>query len=159
MTDASLLGWCAHCEGYLAQGQWNLQESSWSINRLEMRAIILVLQRSCPWLQGKAVQQTDKATTVAYINWQGGTSSMCLEAEAEALLTWAEEHLQALLAAHAAGTDSVTADYLSLVHMDPGEWMLCQEEVLQVVRRWGMPIMDLMVTFATSKVSLFFSRR
>ena len=42
-TDASLLGWGAHCEGTEFGGLWTEEESLEHITTLEMRAVRLVL--------------------------------------------------------------------------------------------------------------------
>lgn len=42
-TDASLSGWGAHTDKRLAQGVWSIEEQTYSINLLELRAIKLAL--------------------------------------------------------------------------------------------------------------------
>lgn len=40
MTDASLLRWGAHLDGNMVQGTWSKQEIQYSINWLELKAIL-----------------------------------------------------------------------------------------------------------------------
>lgn len=128
--------------------------------RLDTEPVRLTLQEFHPLLHLKAAWVfSNNATTVAYINRQGGTGRTKLESEAEMLLSWAETYLQAILAAYMASTENVTADYLSRVRLDPGRRQLNQAVFEQIVRRWGAPVMDLMATFASAKASRFYSQR
>lgn len=51
--DACLVGWGAHLEGKLLQGHWSTQESRFSIDLLELRAIRLALLGFQPYLGNK----------------------------------------------------------------------------------------------------------
>ncbi|XP_029441229.1 uncharacterized protein LOC115080906 [Rhinatrema bivittatum] len=135
-TDASLYGWGAVCLRSSVQGTWSPTEATWSINRLETRAVRLALREFLSLVRGRAVRiLSDNATTVAYINRQGGTRSLPVAAEARQLMAWAERHLQCIAASHIAGVEN------------------------EICARWGTPVLDLMATYKNAKAPRFFARR
>lgn len=69
--------WGAHCQGRIAQGQWNLEETKNSISWLELRAARLALQTFHRSLsQRHVLVRTDNMTTKAHISHQGGMRSL-----------------------------------------------------------------------------------
>jgi hypothetical protein len=87
--DASLQGWGGYLHGNwntLVQGAWSAQERSPHINILEWRAIRLTLQGLEPQILGKSILlESDNATSVAYVNKQGGIHSLSLNKEVRLL--------------------------------------------------------------------------
>ncbi|XP_061468992.1 uncharacterized protein LOC133378217 [Rhineura floridana] len=91
-TDASLLGWGAHCQGQHVQDRWSITEATRSINWLELRAAHLALRYFAPILPFTDVLiHTDNTLTRAYLIKQGGTRSRALNLEATSMLLWAEK--------------------------------------------------------------------
>ncbi|XP_029460045.1 uncharacterized protein LOC115092844 isoform X1 [Rhinatrema bivittatum] len=144
----------------LCSGPVVTSESRWSINHLETRAVCLALRSFLALVWNRSVRiLSDNATTVAYINSQGGTRSRLVAAEADQLLAWAERNLQHIAVSHIAGVDNIQADFLSRQQLDPGEWELSEEAMQLLIRRWGVPRLDLMATRANAKAARFFSCR
>ena len=80
-TDASLLGWGGVCGTRMVSGDWSHLPTILHINQLEFWAVFLSLQHFRNLLVGRAVLiQTDNVTVAAYINRQGGTHSIPLNA-------------------------------------------------------------------------------
>ncbi|KAJ1121781.1 hypothetical protein NDU88_000300 [Pleurodeles waltl] len=89
VTDASLQGWGAHLGPFQAQGLWSDKEKQYHINLLELRAVHLALKSFIPLIQGKTLLiQTDNTTTMYYLNKQGGTRSLPLSRESQAIWHW-----------------------------------------------------------------------
>ncbi|XP_013907147.1 PREDICTED: uncharacterized protein LOC106537516 [Thamnophis sirtalis] len=152
-TDASLLGWGAHCQGHLAQGRWTQREAAHSINWLELRAARLALRKFASLVRGAHVLlMTDNVATKAHINRQGGTRSKALMLEAEALGRWAERHLASLSADHISGVSNREADWLSRQRIDHSEWRLHPDLFQQIVRRFGKPQVDLFATHSNTQL-------
>ncbi|XP_030043520.1 vesicle-associated membrane protein-associated protein A [Microcaecilia unicolor] len=96
--------------------------------------------------------------------WQLPTStdraelSRALHSEASRILSWGEQHLQLLLAAHIAGQHSVEADFLSRHLLDVAEWEL-SDNAFRLICWWNLLEVNLMVSCQNVKVSQFFGRR
>jgi len=72
-TDASKLGWGAHCNGVTAQGIWTQQEQLKHINYLELTAANFAVQAFTKDKSKLRVHlRADNTTTVAQINKKGG---------------------------------------------------------------------------------------
>ena len=88
-TDASNEGWGAHLGDFTARGGWSSMESLLHINYLEMKAVLLALQRCEHLCRDQIVLvATDNTTVVSYINKQGGMRSGSLCAVLLRLLSW-----------------------------------------------------------------------
>ncbi|XP_058020134.1 uncharacterized protein LOC131188700 isoform X1 [Ahaetulla prasina] len=158
-TDASLIGWGAHCQDQVIQGSWSRGETKKSINWLELRAARLVLRHFRHCLRDRHVLLlTDNITVKAHINRQGGTRSRGLMAEADRLCRWAERNVISIRAEHIAGIDNVRADWLSRAPLDPAEWRLDPELFKEIVRRFGQPVIDLFASPANHQLPRYFSR-
>lgn len=158
-TDASLSGWGARLEQHLAQGTWSTTERTFSINRLELRAIRLALihfEDSIQWHH--ILIQTDNTTAKAFINRQGGTKSRGLMREASSLLQWAEVHLSSIKAEHLPGVLNLEADWLSRRTVDEGEWSLHPQVFHLITSVLGNPAIDLFASPENHQVPAFLSR-
>ena len=92
-TDASKVGWGAHCQFGHASGLWSVQFQRNHINFLELMAVFLALKEFLPHLAGRWVTvSSDNTTSLAYIRNQGGSFSRKLSLLAEELLLWAHSH-------------------------------------------------------------------
>ena len=78
MSDASLQGWGALCNGIQIRGPWSPYEQTHHINCLELLAVTLVIQTFTKGKSGIAVLlKMDNTTAVAYINRRGGQYHQC----------------------------------------------------------------------------------
>lgn len=94
--NASLESWEAHLETQTAQGLWSPKERAHGVN-LELRVVKLFLQ----WFhttveENHILIQSDSMTAVAYLNNQGGKTSLVLHVEAVEIMRWMEQFLLSL---------------------------------------------------------------
>ncbi|XP_069827931.1 uncharacterized protein [Dendropsophus ebraccatus] len=157
-TDASRLGWGAHVQDLLFQGRWGELTRQNSSNFRELKAVYKALKaaRDHLWHQHVKVY-SDNATTVAFINHQGGTRHRPLQFLARKIFGWAELHLLSLSAVHLKGSQNIVADFLSRQEIHPGEWSLNPEVFQTLISKWGVPEVDLFATRKNTKVKRFFS--
>ena len=100
----------------------------------------------------------DNSTVVAYVNKQGGTISRSLCSLTSQLLRWTESLDIHLDARYLPGQSSVLADLLS--HQDQvigTEWSLHLQVARDLLRCWGSPLIDLLATSLSAKLSQYCS--
>jgi hypothetical protein len=159
-TDASEIAWGAHKDELELSGRWTPQERQLHINVLELKAVTNAFEiwsaRAPPgtrWLV-----YTDNTTVVAHINKQGGTKSISLCLEAEALIILAFNREQYLRARHLPGRLNVIADALSRPDRILGtEWSLSPDVFRDICRQLGTPNIDLFATSRNNKLPVFCS--
>ena len=157
-TDASSWGWGAHAEELRAQGSWNHQQRRASSNYRELSAVGEALVAFEERLRGREVLVlSDNATTVAFLNRQGGTRSHSLLALSLRILGWVEQRVPSLLAVHIRGSLNLEADFLSRQPILQGEWELCPETFSWSCQQLGHPEIDLFARKGNRKVNKFFS--
>lgn len=157
-TDSSLVGWGATYEGRCVSGRWPPHLQDAHINYLELMAVLLALKHFLPLIRGQHVLvRSDNTTTVAYINRQGGTRSLCLHRLAHRLLTWSASRFLSLRATHIPGALNSGADLLSRGNPLYGEWTLHPQVVKQIWQRYGEAAVDLFASRENAHCPLFFS--
>ncbi|XP_061466244.1 pleckstrin homology domain-containing family A member 7 isoform X3 [Rhineura floridana] len=158
-TDASLIGWGAHCNSQYVQGVWSNTEQSQSINWLELKAVHLALchfQSLFPLHH--VLIRTDNMCVKSHLNRQGGTRSRPLQDLASLIFVWAEQHLQSLKAEHLRGIWNVTADWLSRQQVFPGEWKLHPAIFHRLQCRFGALSVDLFASSRNCRLPRYFAR-
>lgn len=122
-TDASAIGWGAHCAGEMAQGFWNTRIKYKSSNYRELMAILMAMYTFARKLKGQTVKiYTDNICASAYVAFQGGSSKELTQI-ATAIWSIALEFNITILIAFIAGQDNTLADRLS--RLNPAyEWKL-----------------------------------
>ena len=79
ISDASLQGWGATCNGVWTRGPWSPQEQTLHINCPELLEATLAVQTFAKERSGITIfLKLDNTTAVAYINRMGGTVSSML---------------------------------------------------------------------------------
>ena len=74
LSDVSMQGWGATCQGKSTNGKWSSQESIQHINLLELKAAFLALKTFLKNQSHKVVLlKLDNSAAVAYLNNKGGT--------------------------------------------------------------------------------------
>jgi len=159
-TDASTLGWGGHIASSVVSGQWSDLEKSYHINLLELLAVEKSLHHLIYSVEGKIVQvKSDNATTVAYINKQGGTKSPSLCLHTRRLLLWCISHNIALTAVHIPGSENALADNLSRgISLAPTEWSLTRPIAQQVFNHMWTPTIDLFASRSNFQLPVYCSR-
>ncbi|XP_045133325.1 uncharacterized protein LOC123517379 [Portunus trituberculatus] len=143
--DHNLRCWGASILHDSVSGVWATHELSLHINLLELKAIRLGLLHFKEHVRGQTVAVfSDNATALSYLAKEGGTRSGSLNAEAQAILQWAEDHAVRILTQFAKGSANVLADCLSRQdQIISTEWTLHQEVCNLLWRLWSYPTVDL----------------
>ncbi|XP_061482234.1 uncharacterized protein LOC133384332 [Rhineura floridana] len=158
-TDASLLGWGAHCNSQFVQGVWNTAEQTQNINWLELKAVHLALLHFQSLFHlDHVLIRTDNTCAKSHLNRQGGTRSRPLQSLASIIFDWAEQHLQSLKAEHLRGIWNFTADWLSRQQVFPGEWKLHPTVFHLLQRRFGPFSVDLFASSRNCQLPRYFAR-
>ncbi|XP_045130668.1 uncharacterized protein LOC123515846 [Portunus trituberculatus] len=158
-TDASTVGWGASILHDSVSGVWATHELSLHINLLELKAIRLGLLHFKDHVRGQTVAVfSDNATALSYLAKEGGTRSGSLNAEAQAILQWAEDHAIQILTQFVKGSANVLADCLSRQdQIISTEWTLHQEVCNLLWRFWNYPTVDLFATRLNFRLPNFIS--
>ncbi|KAI7810946.1 reverse transcriptase/ribonuclease H/putative methyltransferase [Triplophysa rosa] len=158
MTDASLQGWGAVCNGHAVSGRRTGPRLHWHINCLELWAVLLALKRLQPFVQGRHVLvRSDSTAAVAYINHQGGVRSRQLTRLARCLLLWSQQVISSLRAIHIPGDLIQTADRLSRQWSPRGEWRLHPHAVQLIWEQFGQAQVDLFASPDSTYCPLWYS--
>ncbi|KAK3864567.1 hypothetical protein Pcinc_029750 [Petrolisthes cinctipes] len=154
-TDASNLGWGASVLHDSVSGLWTPHKRSLHINLLELRAVRLGLLHFREQVHGKTVAVfSDNTTALSYLAKEGGTRSGSLNAEAQTILQWAEDHAIQIVTQFVKGSSNVLADCLSRQdQIISTEWMLHQDICSQLWRLWSYPTVDLFATRLNFRLS------
>lgn len=157
-SDASAMGWGAHCNGHLAQGRWKNKKREVS-NIIELRAAFQALKAFQDQIRGASVTiQMDNKAAVAYIHHQGGTQNQALLTEVSPIMNWAQQNLTNLTAVYIPAPQNYLADTLSRKMLDKNEWALNQMVFQRICNQWGQPDLDLMASPTNSKCRRFLAR-
>ncbi|XP_045101307.1 uncharacterized protein LOC123498206 [Portunus trituberculatus] len=158
-TDASTVGWGVSILHDSVSGVWATHELSLHINLLELKAIRLGLLHFKDHVRGQTVAVfSDNATALSYLAKEGGTRSGSLNAEAQAILQWAEDHAVRILTQFVKGSANVLADCLSRQdQIISTEWTLHQEVCNLLWRLWNYPTVDLFATRLNFRLPNFIS--
>ncbi|KAF7247669.1 Macrolide export ATP-binding/permease protein MacB [Varanus komodoensis] len=158
-TDASLMGWRAHCANLLTQGTWQAHKKTEHINILELLAVFKALRSFEPTLLNRSIQVASyNVVTVFYINKQGGTKSVLLAHLALQIWKWCIPRGITLLMVHLAGVDNEEADTLSRKMSSTHKWELDDRICRDLFTRWGTPSLDLFATAINLKCRTYCSR-
>ena len=159
VTDASNVGWGAHLEDQLIQGQWSPAEKVRHINQLEMLAILKALDHWESFLRKKKIMiASDNVTVVSYINRQGGTRSTQLLVLCLDLFDWIDRNECQIRARHIPGHLNVLADSLSRPdQIQSTEWTLHPDVFKMITDLWESPMVDLFATRLNHQLPVYVS--
>ena len=159
-SDASNLGWGAHCQGTGTGGPWTSQEVDWHINCLELLAATLALKTFAKnETRLSVLLKIDNTTAVAYINNQGGTVSKNLVSLTRELWMWCLERNIHIQAQYLPGRLNQLADQESREMKDRSDWKLDRETFLRINKRYGPLEVDLFASRLTHQCPRYFSWR
>ena len=163
-TDASGKGWGATNLCTSTGGRWNsdeLKEANQNkINLLEMVAVSHGLKAFCSEKRSNHVLvRADNITAVAYLNNMGGTKSPECNQMAIDIWEWCISKDIWLTAAHLPGRLNTEADRMSRKFSDSTEWMLNKSIFQRIIRRFGVPEIDMFASRLNKQVDRYISWR
>ena len=158
-TDASKSGWGAVCDSQSTGGRWNVQESEYHINILELKAVELGLRSLCSDISGPAGIKVlcDNSTSVSYLKHKGGTKSTHCNEVARRIWKWCETKNIWLVVSHIPGIQNIEADFESRNFTDNTEWALNSHMFKEVCDTWGYPNIDLFASRNNNQLPLYVS--
>jgi hypothetical protein len=157
-SDASMLGWGAHCNTKHAGGQWSIAEATYHINYLETTAAFFALQAFCKQMSNIHVRlELDNTTAVSYINNMGGNKSNDCNKAVRQLWLWCIEHTIWVSAVHIPGIENTEADRHSRVFDEHTEWALNDSIFSQICEKFFTPAIDLFASRLNHKVARYVS--
>jgi len=158
-TDASLLGWGAVdlITSSHANGRWDLNESLYPINYLELLAIFYGLQSFYNGENGVHIQvQSDNVAAVSYINDMGGIASLSMDRLSGDIWQWCLLRDIFLSAIYIPGSSN-TADYYSRNFSENTEWTIKSDIFQRVCKQLFYPNIDLFASRLNKQIDRFVS--
>lgn len=157
-SDASTTGWRASCNGESTHGFWSTIERIFNINHLELLAAFYALKCFAKRLENKQILlRIDNTTALAYINKMGGTHVLALDSIAKQIWGWCEARQLWLYASYIPSKENVEADRESRVENDTTEWELHNAAFNSIVRKFGVPDIDLFASRINTKCETYCS--
>ena len=138
LSDPSMQGWGATCQGKSTNGKWFGQESIQHINLLVLKAAFLVLKTFLKDQSHKVVLlKLDNSTAVAYLNNKEGTHSVPLMSLTLEIWTWCLQRNILISAQHVPGKENTVADSESLTFLDSTDWQLDPKVITPFLTNWN----------------------
>ena len=161
-TDASMSMWGVSFDETTYSQQWSSSDLDYCnhhINALEALAVFYTLDKFCDTFNDKAIMvRCDNVTTVNYINEKGGHSSVICNDIACRIWDLCRSYNIVLKAAHIAGGDNSSADFLSrLDNKKNTEWSLSNAVFGKIVDCFGLPAIDLFASQHNAKCHRYIS--
>ena len=158
LSDASLTGWGATCQGEKTQGPWVTAERKFHINVLELmaaqRAILaLVPPRRNIWVR----MSLDNTVALSAISKMGGSKSEQINIIAREIWEWCLVRGITLTAKHIPGRLNVIADKESRVMKDSSDWKILPAIFQKICLARGPLVVDLFASHWNHQLPRFFS--
>jgi hypothetical protein len=127
------------------------------INILELKAVLFAIKAFKDLKNQLILIKTDNTTTLAYINHQGGTTSIDLSMIAEELWNLCLERNINIKAEHIPGSLNLLADKASRMKLDRHDWKLKPWLFNLFNKIWGPHQVDLFASRHNTQIPMFFS--
>ncbi|XP_044146965.1 uncharacterized protein LOC122935270 [Bufo gargarizans] len=159
-SDASLLGWGAHCEGISTGGRWSVEESPLHINALELLAGSFAIRSFAKDMTKVCIRlRMDNVSAVRYVNAMGGTHSPMLSHLARDFWSFCLNRELTVVAEYIPGLHNVQADWSSRYLKDSSDWRLDAQVFSTISSIWGPACIDLFASRLNKQLPRFFSWR
>ena len=158
-TDASEVGWGIYFRGKLHRDPWSsIADAPAHINAKELMTLLIFLRDFLPRRDSplSLLWRTDSSTALAYVRKEGGTVSRPLLLLAREILLFAHQRQIRIFPIFISSEENHLADAASRF-LDLPDWFLPAEVFRQIVRRWGLPIVDLFASTESAQVPRFFA--
>ena len=157
-TDSSLQGWGAWCDTTSTGGAWSQEDSNLHINALELKAILIAVQRLAAHQTNTTIAiRTDNTNAMHCINNFGSIRSTILNSLSRQLWAWAFQRNVFLKATYLPGSQNVLADTLSRAEWDNHSFSLHPSIFQQLNTDYGPFDIDLFADFSNYKVDTYLS--
>lgn len=159
-SDASQTGWgCWTSDGREACGPWSDSESLLHSNVLEFKAVVFGFQCFFRSFSNCGILvRSDNSNVVAYINKQGGTTSLLCDLALE-LWDFCVERTIVIRASHLSGVSNVRADRLSRISHSEHSYELSDEVFDALCYRLHFPlVVDCFASRLDHKIGRYYSR-
>ncbi|XP_024871715.1 uncharacterized protein LOC112454508, partial [Temnothorax curvispinosus] len=157
-SDTSLTGWGAACNGETTYGAWDELERKKHINYLELVAAFYALQCfAARRYDCEILLRIDNTTAVAYINQMGGIQYPHLNGITRKIWQWCKQRSLWITASYISSQENAEADQGSRIINVDTEWELAHWAFQAVIRRFGVPKIDLFATRNNKKCEKFCS--
>ncbi|XP_031344364.1 uncharacterized protein LOC116171583 isoform X1 [Photinus pyralis] len=157
-TDASKTGWGAYCNGNTSFGFWSNSEKENHINELELLAVLFGLKcfaRGCH--NCNILCRVDNTTAIGTINRMGSVRFQNLNKIARLIWGWCEERNIYIFASYISSSENFFADKASRQEHQETEWSLENSAFQKVLKRFGVPDIDLFASRLNRKCKTFVS--
>lgn len=157
-SDASLSGWGAYCRGKSVFGWWTMSQTKHHINILELHAIFFGLKSFASNLKNCSILiRTDNTTALSYVNRMGSVKFPKLNTLARQIWQWCETRNIWVFASYIQSSENCQADLASRILPTETEWALCNEMFKIIVKKFGLPNIDLFASIANRKCRRYIS--
>ncbi|OXA40675.1 putative enzymatic polyprotein [Folsomia candida] len=158
VTDASLSGWGAHCNGVAVSGLWDEDDKKLSINYLELKAAWYGLRSfGKSWSNGNILLRIDNTAALSNINKMGSIKFPHFMNLTILIWNFCESRNLWVIASYIRSKDNVIADYYSRVTQTDTEWSLSSQIFDKIVIQIGSPSIDLFATVQNAKCQNYVS--
>ncbi|OXA45296.1 putative enzymatic polyprotein [Folsomia candida] len=158
ITDASLSGWGAHCNGVAISGLWDGDDKKLSINYLELKAAWYGLRSfGKSWSNGTILLRIDNTTALSNINKMGSIQFLHFMKLTRLIWNFCESRNLWLVASYIRSKDNDIADFYSRVTQTDTEWSLSSKAFNKMTTKFGSPSIDLFATLQNAKCSIYVS--
>lgn len=157
-SDASTLGWGAHCRGRRAGGLWLKEKEQFHINTLEMIAVYRALLSFVELLRGKKVQILTDSMTVKSDLTKGGSKDAIRNQMVRLIWAWAvsEDVLFTIDWIPGSSNDLADAESRAVIYDD---WSLRRDVFSQLDSLWGPHSVDRFADTSNTQTQRFNSLR
>ena len=158
-TDASDLGWGIYFRGSLHRGLWTSRaDAPAHINVKELMTLLIFLQDFLPLSDPplSLLWRTDSSTALSYIRKEGGTVSRPLLLLARQILLLLHQRRIRIYPVFVSSEENLLADAASRFQTLP-DWHLPEATFRRIVRRWGLPAIDLFASTESTHLPRFFA--
>lgn len=160
-TDASLMGWGAHCRGQDAGGQWTQNDLNnyKHINILELEACRKAILTFTRIHKVKSIHlQIDNKCALTYLLKQGGKSNRVMNDIAKEIWQFLIKNKITISAEYIPSQLNIQADRMSRT-MDLSEWKLSKRIFKTICNKLGQPQLDLFASQTSHQLDRYISWR
>lgn len=156
-TDASKTGWGATYGTINTSGWWSKDELNLHINILELKAVYFALKCFTKNMYSKNILlRVDNTTAVSCINKMGSIQYPKLNLISQKIWKWCEVRNLWVFASYIPSEENIADKHSRRVSIET-EWELSKDAYDKIVKKFGMPTIDLFASRTNTKCTRYFS--